>query len=134
MIAVDANVLAYLHLSSEFSQLAAKAYKKDPHSTAPMLWQSERRNILAGYLRRGLLTLEMAEHTMQYAAAMMDREEVVVPATAILRLVVASACSAYDCEYVALTQQFQIHLLTMDKRILAEFPETAERLDVFVSA
>ena len=52
------NLLAYLWLPGDMTALAEKALRKDPAWTAPLLWRSEFRNILIGYLRRNRLTLE----------------------------------------------------------------------------
>jgi predicted nucleic acid-binding protein len=43
----------------------------------------------------------------------------------VLSLTNASACSAYDCEFVALAKQLNVKLITPDKKILSEFPDHA---------
>ena len=57
---VDSNILAYLLLPGEFTARAEWLFTSDPDWIAPDLWRSEFRNILAGYMRRGLLNLEQA--------------------------------------------------------------------------
>ncbi len=42
-----------------------------------------------------------------------------------MRLISESNCSAYDCEFVALAQQLDVSLITLDRRILREFPNVA---------
>ena len=42
-------------------------------------------------------------------------------------------CSAYDCEYVAIAQQLYATLVTEDKGILKNFPNTALSMKAFVS-
>ena len=39
--------------------------------------------------------------------------------------IVATKCSAYDCEFVALAHANGVRLLTVDREILHEFPEVA---------
>lgn len=134
MIAVDANILAYLSLPGEFAQLANAAYEKDLHWIAPLLWQSEFRNILAAYLRRNLIDLKTAHRSMDYMLDLMRQTEFAVPSSHVLDLVVSSKCSSYDCEYVALAQQYDVPLVTMDKQILQQFPKVAIRLDAFVAS
>lgn len=133
MIVVDANVLAYYHLDSEFSKMALEAFRADPQWIAPLLWRSELQNILAGYLRRNLLTVSTATSIIEEAIAMMEGMEFQVSARRVLELVHKSTCSSYDCEYVALAKQFDIPLLTNDKRILEQFPETAVNLKGFLA-
>jgi len=134
MITVDVNVPAYLCLPGEFSQLASAAYQKDPYWIAPLLWQSEFRNILAAYLRRDLIDLKTANLSMNYALDLMRQTEFSVISSQVLDLVVASKCSSYDCEYVALAQNYNVPLVTMDKQIFTQFPQVAIRLDVFVTS
>lgn len=134
MIVVDANILAYLCLPGEFAQLANAAYQKDPHWIAPRLWQSEFRNVLAAYLRRNLIDLKTAHRSMDYMLDLMRQTEFGVISLHVLELVVSSKCSSYDCEYVALAQQYDVPLVTMDKQILGQFPQVAVKLDTFVAA
>lgn len=132
MIAIDANILTYYHLDSDFTEKAFEAFRKDPDWIAPLLWRSEFQNILAGYLRRKLMLLPKATIIMNEAIAMMEEMEFQVSAHKVLELVNDSKCSSYDCEYVALAKQFDIPLLTNDKQILNQFPETAVNLDAFL--
>jgi predicted nucleic acid-binding protein len=53
MIVVDVNVLAYLWIPGELTDLAEQALARDAQWATSILWRSEFRNILAGYLRRG---------------------------------------------------------------------------------
>jgi predicted nucleic acid-binding protein len=45
---------------------------------------------------------------------------------AILSLIRTSECSAYDCEFVWLAKNLSFPLVTPDKRVLQEFPDTAK--------
>ena len=38
----------------------------------------------------------------------------------------------YDCEFVALTKSFSCTLVTIDKKILSEFPSTAKSFQQFL--
>jgi predicted nucleic acid-binding protein len=57
--------------------------------------------------------------------------EFTVPTERILKLVLASDCTAYDCEYVALAQDLKVPLVTTDKQIIRAFPKTAVALEKF---
>lgn len=46
----------------------------------------------------------------------------------ILELVGDSNRSAYDCEFVALANSLNTHVVTADKKILQAFPDTAVSL------
>ena len=60
MIVVDSNILAYLYLPGEFTAAAEALLEREPEWAAPPLWRSEFRNILAGYVRRKMLSFEQA--------------------------------------------------------------------------
>ena len=46
--------------------------------------------------------------------------------------IIATKCSAYDCEFVAPAHANGARLLTIDRQILHEFPEVAISLKRFV--
>jgi predicted nucleic acid-binding protein len=132
MIVVDTHVIAYLYLTGEHSPQAEKALQKDVQWAAPVLWRSEFRNVLALYIRKEILSLEDAARIMDDAIALMQDGEYEVTSHQVLQLVAGSSCSAYDCEFVALAHDLQVPLVTVDKKILEQFPGDAISLDEFV--
>jgi predicted nucleic acid-binding protein len=122
MIVVDTNVLAYLWLPGERTQAAERLLKRDPHWNAPLLWRSEFRNVLAGCLRRGDLSLETALQIADGAEGQMSGREFAVPSAQVLAGVHESDCSAYDCEFVALADELGVSLITSDDKLLKSFP------------
>lgn len=123
MIVVDPNVLAYLYLPCEHTMAAEALLEQDPDWAAPLLWRSEFRNILAGYLRRNTLSFEQAERLQSEAESLLEGLEFEVDSHAVLELVRDSDCSAYDCEFVALALKLDTRLVTLDKKLLRAFPE-----------
>jgi len=128
MIVVDTNVISYFYLTSEYSELAEELFAKDSAWAAPLLWRSEFRNVLAGYLRKGLLTLPDTIRITETAENLLAGNEYQVPSLRVLQLAAESSCSAYDCEFVSLAQDLGVSLITMDKKILAAFPATARSI------
>ena len=125
MIVGDSNILAYLYLPGDFNTRAEALLEQDPDWAAPLLWRSEFRNILAGYLRRGNLTFDATVAIQQEAEALMQGAEFEVDSRKVLELVHTSNCSAYDCEFVALARQLNVKLVTMDKKVLQGFSSDA---------
>ena len=123
MIVVDSNVLAYLYLPGEFTTAAETLMERDPDWNAPVLWRSEFRNILAGYLRRGQLTFGQAHALQSEAEDLLRDSEYEVDSRSVLELVRDSECSAYDCEFVALAMRLGTRLVTMDGKVLRSFPD-----------
>ena len=128
MIVVDSNVLAYLYLPGEHTAAAEALLEQDPDWAAPVLWRSEFRNILAGYLRRKALTFNQANTLQREAESLLEGAEFEVDSSSVLELVRDSECSAYDCEFVALAIQLDTWLVTMDKKLLRSFPKRAVAL------
>lgn len=125
MIVVDTNVLAYLYLPCEHTLAAEALYERDPDWVAPILWRSEFRNILAGYLRRNTISFEQALRLQQEAESLLQGAEYEVDSRSVLELVRDSNCSAYDCEFVALAIRLESRLVTRDKKLLRAFPKQA---------
>ncbi len=130
MIVVDSNIIAYLYLPGAFTVAAEKLLDDNTDWAAPVLWRSEFRNILAGYFRRGDLTIEQAKAIQSEAEALLAGNEFELESNAVFELVQSSNCSAYDCEFVVLARKLGVQLITMDGKLLKAFPETAVALRV----
>ena len=128
MIVVDTNVIAYLYLPCEYTAAAEDLLAEDPHWAAPVLWRSEFRNVLVGYLRRGALTFEQVAGIQSEAEDLLREGEYDVDSLSVLDAAAASDCSAYDCEFVALARRLDTKLATMDAKILAAYPQVAVAL------
>jgi predicted nucleic acid-binding protein len=128
MIVVDVNVVAYLYLPGPHSATAESLLLNDADWAAPLLWRSEFRNILATYMRQGMLSLEQAIDIHQSALDLLADNEYEVSPLQVLRLSKDSGCSACDCEYVALAQHLNVRLVTADKQLLKAFPDAAMAL------
>ena len=128
MIVVDSNVLAYLYLPGDRTADAEALLELDPDWAAPVLWRSEFRNILAGYLRRKTITFDQACSLQNEAQSLLAGSEFDVESQAVLELVRDSACSAYDCEFIALAIKLNTKLVTEDKKLLRAFPTRAVAL------
>jgi predicted nucleic acid-binding protein len=66
---------------------------------------------------------------MREAALLMQGREYEVVLFHVLELVASSDCSAYDCEFVALAEDLGTSLVTVDQKILKEFPQIAVSLN-----
>ena len=133
MIVVDTNVIAYLMLPGEQTQLVEQVMAKDNRWLVPPLWKSEFRNVLTLYLRQGQVTIDQIRAIMTRAERLFNRSEYPVTSEVVFTLVNRSHCSAYDCEFVALAKELSLLLITADKKILREFPETAVSPQQFIN-
>ena len=128
MIVVDVNVLAYLLIPGKYTASAEALLQADALWAVPRLWRSEFRNVLANYLRSGLLSLADAAALYQRAALLVGAEEYEVETLDVLRLSKDSECSAYDCEYIALAEFLQLKLVTADTKLRRAFPQRTKLL------
>jgi predicted nucleic acid-binding protein len=128
MIVVDTNVVAYLYLPGEHTANAEALLERDPEWVAPVLWRSEFRNILAGYMRRRAITFDQAHRLQREAESLLSGSEFEVDSLTVLELVRDSDCSAYDCEFVALAKKLDTKLITLDGKLLRAFPTHSNTL------
>jgi predicted nucleic acid-binding protein len=133
VIVVDTNIICYRWIPTSRSPNADKALAKDPDWIAPLLWRSEFRNALAGAIRQKLITMDLANNIVEKAEWHFADREFAVSSRAVLNLVTSSACSAYDCEFVALAEEQSVPLITADRQILRDFPKLTISLEDFVS-
>jgi predicted nucleic acid-binding protein len=133
MIVADSNLIAYLLIRGDRTAEAEAVLLRDPVWTAPLLWRSEFRNVLALYVRQKHLSLRDAVQYMQEAETLLDGNEYQVESAPVLRLAEQTGRSAYDCEFVHLAQDLGVVLVTSDKRVLQSFPSVAVSIADFVT-
>lgn len=125
MIVVDVNVLVAFYLPATDSQIVTALFEKDPEWVAPGLWRSEFRNVLATFVRQGLVDFDFALEVQAAAETLLENNEFEVPSLDVLRCARGSGCSACDCEYVALAEFLGVKLATLDRKIQKAWPKLA---------
>ena len=125
MIVTDTNTIAYLYLPSDYSDDVENLLTQDADWIAPLLWRSELRNILALYMRNGLISFGDAVDVQQQAEVLMDGNEYEISSLEVLQIANDSGSSAYDSEFVCLAKNTESKLITADKKILKAFPKIA---------
>ena len=133
MIVVDSNVIAYCWILGERTELAQRVRLRDRHWHAPLLWRSEVRSALAGYLWRGAIDADQAAATMVASELALAGCEHLVSSDTVLRLAADSRLSAYDCEFVALAESLAVPLVTEDRAVLKAFPDLALTMETYLA-
>jgi predicted nucleic acid-binding protein len=133
VIVVDSNVVAYCWMRVERTQIAQRVRLRDPEWHVPILWRSEVRNALAGYLWQATMHLDGAMAIMKAAENALAGCEHFVENGAVLELAARTRLSAYDCEFVALAQSLAVPLVTEDRAVLKAFPEVALTMESFLA-
>ena len=75
MVVVDTNIISYLYLPTEFTQYSELLLQLDSVWSAPILWRSEFRNILALYLRKNIIDLSTALEIQEQAEQLLAGNE-----------------------------------------------------------
>lgn len=125
MIVADTNTIAYLYLPTAQTDDVVSLLHKDPHWVAPLLWRSEFRNVLALYVRKGIIDLSTAIAMQSQAEQQLAENEYSVNSMDVLALASGNGCSAYDCEFVSLAKLLNLKLITGDKKLVQLFPGIA---------
>ncbi len=133
MIIADTNIISYLLLPTSYTDSVESLYEINSDWSAPILWKSEFRNVMALYLRKKIISLEKAMQLQDTAESIIIQNEYDLSSSQVLSLIDESNCSSYDCEFVALAHHFDTKLVTQDKKILKEFPSTAISVSDFLS-
>lgn len=125
MIVADSNLIAYLLIPGDKSELADEVLLKDADWAVPLICRSEIRNILALYMRHEGMSPSQARKTMEKAESLWSNREYAVPSDDVLELTFHHNITAYDGEYVVLAKQLGVPLVTFDKAVRKAFPNTA---------
>lgn len=133
MIVADTNVIAYFWLPGEFTAQAEAALQRDADWIVPYLWRSEFRNVLATYVRAKRLAANDAHTIYMNAEDMLRGREYAVTGRTALDLAFASKMSAYDCEYIALADEYNCKLVTSDRKLVQAFSKLAILLTDFAA-
>jgi len=134
VIVVDTNVIAYCWISGARTELAQRARLRDPDWHVPILWRSELRSVLSGYLWQGAMEVDQALAIMAATERALGGREHLLASDAVVELAAQTRLSAYDCEFVALAQSLSVPLLTEDRAVLKAFPDRCLTIEAFLAA
>jgi len=133
VIVVDSNIIAYCWVNGPLTGLAQRVRVREPQWHVPILWRSEMRSILTGYLRDGSLSRPQIGRIMEAAESALAGCEHLVPSNRVFELAGKSRLSAYDCEFIALASVLAVPLVTADRAVLRAFPEQARTMESFLA-
>ena len=134
MIVVDANVVAYLFIEGEKTELAQRLRQQDPEWILPSLWRHEFLNILATFVKYGGGEVTDALSIWQQSINLLQSPEQDVDMAHALQLALANAISAYDTQFVALAMTWNLSLVTEDQKLQQAFPGVALSMRRFLEA
>ncbi len=124
VIVVDTNLLVYLVLPTHHSQVAESVWEKDDFWVAPELVFSEFRNVLLGAVRRGNIDRVDIPAILAQAREVIRVSTEPIKDESVIFLALEGDLSAYDAEFVWLSRQAGVPLVTSDRKERRSFPET----------
>lgn len=127
MIVVDTNVITYLVLNGDYTELSGGLFLWDAEWSAPRLWRDEMANILTTYRRNNLMDHHSAVKAFEHADRILRRNEYSIPVEKILEVAERTQCSGYDSQFISLAEDLGLKLFTFDKQILRAVPGIAHR-------
>jgi predicted nucleic acid-binding protein len=125
MIVADCNLVAYLLIQGDWTAEAEAVFRHDPQWCAPFLWRSEFRNVLIAHVRQRSMSMNDAHSKMEEAEELLGQRSFAVNSTRVLEEAARRKISAYDAEYTALAIDFQVPLVTLDRKLLIACPDIA---------
>ncbi len=132
MIVADNTLISYFTIEGEHTDAAVAVRRTDPEWAAPLLWRAEFLNVLWLHVRQGEFGVDLAIQHIDLAEDVIGGRCYDVAQVEVLRLAVASGCTAYDAHYAVLAQQLEVPLVTHDTELLDTFPDTAIHPEHFV--
>lgn len=133
MIVLDTNILAAIWIPSEKTEIARTCILSDEDWVVPSLWRSEFISVLTKYFKVKQLNKALFINLFNDVSAIVEPREINAPIDFIFECIQSSACSSYDCEFIALAKHLNAMLLTWDKKVLAEFPDVAMKPEDFIT-
>lgn len=126
MVIVDAQVIASLFFRGDATPYCEAAYLQDPAWSSPPFWRSEFRAILKNMQRARNLAPADCEAVIRLAEEKLHPRQYRVDATLAFQIAFQHpTVSAYSIEYVALAEELNVQLLTLDESLLRVFPKRA---------
>lgn len=133
MIVVDVNIIAYLLIEGEKTQLARQLYQFNSSWHAPSLWSHEFLNVLASNVKFGGITLSQANEAWENGRILLSKRTKPIDPQQALALAVKQQISAYDAQYIVLAHALNCPLLTEDAKLCNKLPDTAVRMADFLA-
>lgn len=133
MIVVDANILLYSLIESDYSPLIHQLREKDADWRTTALCLHETLNVLATYQRRSILTLAQCQELLGHADRFIKVAQCEVDMKAALTVAAEYTVTGYDAQYVALAQSLNALLITENRKLRQAVPGIAFSVHEFLA-
>jgi predicted nucleic acid-binding protein len=131
MIVVDTNIIVYLMIEGDKTEMSQRTFRQDSSWAVPALWCHEFLNVLATLVRHGGIEIDDAVDIWEEANRFFTPDERDVDMPHALRLANQHNISAYDAQFVALAMELNVPYVTEDQEMLRSFPGIALSMQKF---
>jgi len=125
MIVVDTNVVCYLLIRGEHSDIVQRLFDADSDWVAPRLLFDELLNVLVTYERKSLLGSRQIMVIVHEALELIGDALYELPPERVLAVARRTGLSGYDSQFVALAENLDVPLLTWDRQMIERCPTVA---------
>ena len=122
MIVVDINLIAYLYIKGDGTQLAQSVYRKNPNWSLPSLWRHEFLNILSTFVKEGGMPLPHAGRIWDHAIDRFLHSEQTIDYKRALVLSNQFKISSHDAQYLELADRLNITFVSEDAKLKKVMP------------
>jgi predicted nucleic acid-binding protein len=131
MIVVDASVVAFLLLEGELTEASRQLYRIDPEWITPPILNHELLNIISAVGTAGGDPDALEAVWRDFRSLIGVRQQVPDPVRAF-RLAIKLGLSTYETQYLALSEQLNLPLVTEEEGLLMAAPERAVSVEDFL--
>jgi predicted nucleic acid-binding protein len=128
MLLVDTNVVAYLLIEGDRTEVAHRLRARDSDWRSEAFLLVEFTNMLASSIATKRMTLPLATDFLARATALFEGKLGRVPHALVLATATRHRVSAYDARFLALADQLGARLVTEDARLRRTAPALTQSL------
>jgi predicted nucleic acid-binding protein len=121
LVLVDTSILAYLLIDGDYTPAAQELFERDSDWCSEALVMVEFSNIIAAYVRKGLLTQSQGAKLLTEGQTHLPTLHNMVNAQA-LETAMQYEISAYDARVIGLAKQLKQKLVTEDRKLRTAVP------------
>jgi predicted nucleic acid-binding protein len=131
MIVADTNLVSYLLIEGDRTEVARRVWARDPVWVLPTLWRSEFLNVLATMVRVGRLEAKEARTAWRRARDVFRGSEAEPDGEGVLDAAIEYGISAYDAQFVVVAETLDVPLVTFDEALSVACPGAAQSAESF---
>lgn len=132
MIVADTCLVVHLFNETDLTNAVQKVLEKEPAWILPRLWREEYANVLSKLARIEKRSFNAVMRHFSDTMEELKNCERDIDVKKALKLSIESRISVYDAHFVSLAVDYQTLLVTEDKEVLKNCPETSVSIKEFL--